>query len=31
MRYVLWVMEYVDEAGHLLEEMGVGPSSRAGR
>jgi len=23
MRYVLWVMEYVDDAGHLLEEMGV--------
>ncbi len=26
-RYVLWVMEEVDGAGHLLEEMGVDPPS----
>ena len=25
-RYVLWVMEEVDGAGHLLEEMGVAPA-----
>ena len=24
-RYVLWVMEEIDGAGHLLEEMGVAP------
>ena len=31
MRYVLWVMEYVDRAQHLLKEMGVRDDARAGR
>jgi hypothetical protein len=25
MRYILWVMDFVDEADHLLEEMGIAP------
>ncbi|MGQ5702114.1 S46 family peptidase [Sandaracinobacteroides sp. A072] len=28
-RYMLWVMEKMDGAGHLLEEMGVGPEKEA--